>query len=593
MKSKLSPRVGSFLLRVKRLLKANWLGISIIVLATVIFFWPVIIRAGSYTDGGDAMFNAWTLARDQHCILRQDCPDYINGNIYFPHKDTMLYSETQLSAGLVTLPLYLINKNPIFSYNVWTIVSCLLSGLFMFFLAKYLSKGRNFLPIVAGLVFEFAPLKMAALGHLQNLSIFCLPLAVLLILKFLERRSKNYLWLLLLVLVYQFYASWYQMIFVLFAIGTMLLALYVFRLANWRRLLMVGAIVGLAALSTFPLAKEYMRFSKTNNASFGITEQTMFSSSVADYFIPQYNTLEGRIYYKERPTARVNAYNLDSYSYAGLILYTVAGATVLIAFIALCRRRAKRVDREVLVFASIGLVGLVASFGPLLKVTGSFTYPSIVRGMELVIPMPYIIIDKLLPQLHFIRAVGRISVLFLFALCCLLAYLSLFLDRTSLSKLWKRIIQIAVVSLIIVELMPTKIIGISSNSYSYGLQVPDVYKFISKDQKINDIVVIRADADYPKAVIPTARAEDVLWAGYHNRNIFNGYSGYEPPSYGKQYADFVDFQADDVPKLKKLGIDYVLVDKQLSTSNPQLSDTVNSILPNKVYEDNRYALFKI
>ena len=64
------------------------------------------MHVGDYSEGGDAMFNAWAIARNQHCILREACPSYVNANIYFPHKDTMLYSESQLSAGFLTYPFF-------------------------------------------------------------------------------------------------------------------------------------------------------------------------------------------------------------------------------------------------------------------------------------------------------------------------------------------------------------------------------------------------------------------------------------------------------------------------------------------------------
>jgi hypothetical protein len=143
------------------------------------------------------------------------------------------------------------------------------------------------------------------------------------------------------------------------------------------------------------------------------------------------------------------------------------------------------------------------------------------------------------------------------------------------------------------ELFPPHQYGISVEPYSRNISVPAVYKFISARPSIDDIVVLRADKDYPGAQIPIARAEDVLWAGYDNRNTFNGYSGYEPPSYAPTYADFVDFHADDVPKLKKLGLRYVLVDKQLSSSRPTLLNDIAGALHTKVYEDKRYALFKV
>ena len=63
-------------------LKKNWVGLVVILSLTVIFFGPVLIRASSYSEGGDAMFNAWTLSRNHHCILQQGCPNYSDGNIY-------------------------------------------------------------------------------------------------------------------------------------------------------------------------------------------------------------------------------------------------------------------------------------------------------------------------------------------------------------------------------------------------------------------------------------------------------------------------------------------------------------------------------
>src|SRR5690349_20807186 len=101
--------------------RAHWVGLLITLAAALIFFWPIVTRISSYSDGGDMMFNAWTLARDHHCLMRDGCQSLSDGNIFFPHKGTMLYSEMQLSAGVLTLPLYWINQNPLFAYNVWTI----------------------------------------------------------------------------------------------------------------------------------------------------------------------------------------------------------------------------------------------------------------------------------------------------------------------------------------------------------------------------------------------------------------------------------------------------------------------------------------
>jgi len=574
--------------------KLHWKGTIVILLATIIFFWPLITRIGTYSEGGDAMFNAWTLARDQHCILRQGCPNYSNGNIFYPNKDSMLYSETQLSASVVTLPLHFIDQNPIFANNVLTIVSFFLSGWFLYLLAKFLSKGHEVVSITAGLVYEFAPFRMASIFHLQNLCIFGLPLAFLLILKYIKRPQRKYLVGLLFILLYVFFASWYQMVFVFAALSLLLAGLLFFRLVDWRKAAIVGIVVILAVLPTLPLARDYIKFSKASGVSFSINQETLYSSSLIDYFTPHSGTIAGKIYHRLEPHGVFNAYNLDSYSYHGVTLYIIAALVLFMAW----RNRKKGKEwlenyKLLIILASLGLVGFVLSLGPLLKIKGSYTYGHSSSGLTAVVPLPYLLINKFLPQLKFIRAVGRWSVFFLFALCCFLAFLPRYLSEEKWAARWHKLIYGVIIILIGVELMPIHFIPMSTHSYSYNLKIPAVYKYISAHPEINDIVVMRYDQDYPGAPIPIAQAEDVLWSGYHNRDIFNGYSGYTPPDYWAEYIKIKAFSPDSITLMHRLNLKYIIVDKQLSTSGPQLITNVKRLIPDKVYEDQRYALFKV
>jgi hypothetical protein len=581
--------------RVSLFCRQNWIGAVVILGATLLFFWPIVTRIDSYSEGGDAMFNAWTLARNHHCIIGQGCPDYTDGNIYYPHEDTMLYSETQLSAGLLTLPLFLINDNPIFAYNIWTIASVFFAGFFMYLLAKYLSRGNEWVSILAGLIFAFAPFKMAAIFHLQNLSIFYLPLAILLVLKYFDTKKRAYLWWLLVVLILLFYASWYNLVFSAVALALLLGGYLLFRLANLKKVLAVAGIIGLAGLATLPLAVEFMRFSKETGANFSIKDQLLYQSSLMDYVLPHDGTLVGKIFYAFNPDERRNAFNLDSFSYHGIILYILAGALLVLVFIN--RKKSKEAFKKfgaVITFAVIGVVGFILSLGPLLKVKGNYIYGSTADGIGVAMPLPYLFIDKFIPQLTFIRGVGRWSVLFLLALCCLLAYLAYYVAKNKTYQKYKIVIGVLVSAIIFVELMPLHQVTMSKNDYSYNLRVPQVYQFIKERPEINNLIVLRGDEDYPNAPIPIARAEDILWSGYHNRNIFNGYSGYTPSEYFNQYWDFIDFEADDIDKMRKLGIRYLVVDKQLSVvKNTHMPDAVKQLVGNKLYEDERYSLHRL
>jgi hypothetical protein len=213
--------------------------------------------------------------------------------------------------------------------------------------------------------------------------------------------------------------------------------------------------------------------------------------------------------------------------------------------------------------------------------------------LNLSIPTPWLLANKLLPQLSFIRAVGRAGVLFLFALCCLLALLPHYLSAMNVSKKRMRVYGLILGIALFIELMPNAVLPLSKLSYNYNLQIPSVYKYIRQMPEIDNLIVLRGDHGYPGEQISLAQAEDVLWAGYHNRNIYNGYSGYVPDSYLRTYIEFKDFDYQDVLKMKAMDLRYVVVDKKLSTQKPELITNVRNLLSSPLFEDERYALFEV
>jgi hypothetical protein len=573
--------------------KAALIAAVIFFVATASFMWPMFTHFGTYSDGGDHMFNAWTLARNHFCLIGQSCPNYDNANIFFPHKDTMLYSETQLSAGFLTLPFFILNHNPLFSANIWYFLSAFFAGFFMYLLARYLSKGNQAISILAGLVFEFAPTKITSMDHMQNLSIFYLPLIILLLLKYRDTGFKKYLAWFTVCCSLLFLASWYQMVFALMAIVPFIIYVSFLSKPMRRRALYLVAGVLVALITTLPLAKEYVRFSKQNKAAFSIQDQITYSSSVNDYFLPFQGTVVGSLYYKVLPHSTRNTHNLDSYSYTGVSLYLIGLACI----IALFKRNRPKLNKEskylLITLLAVGIIGFIVSLGPVVKIGYRYIYH--VHSVEVVFAAPYILVDKFLPQLSFMRALGRASELLLFSLCCFLAIYSVRLGsvRDKNKRLRLTILLVAVIAL---DVLPLRLINEplhKIDSFQTSFSVPHVYQYINDHKSIDNLVVIRTQKDYPNAVLPTALPEDILWSGYDNRNIFNGYSGYYPPEYQPTLQGFQDLAPGTTDKMKSLGLKYVLLDKQLSKNRPQIRQDMSQLFSKKVYEDNRYALFKI
>jgi hypothetical protein len=550
------------------------------------------------------MFNAWTLARDQHCILRENCSSFANGNIFYPNKDSMLYSETQLSAGLITLPLHFISENPLLSYNVWTIISFFLAGWFMYLLAKYLSHNNEFYSILAGLAFAFGPIKIAEIVHLQNLSIFYLPLIFLLILMYLKKPKRWLLFWLFISSLLFFYASWYQMVFGLSAVLVILAGIWLFKISSFKSIVPIIIVIVLAVLATLPLAKDYISFSGQNHLSYGIGSQNIFSASAVDYFIPYKNTLLGNYYYKAFPTARVNGYSPDGDSYIGVTLCLVAAFMLVYSFIK--RKTSKSMSlvfKWTVIFLLISAVGFVVSLGPFLKLGSGYLH-LVHNGdgsvSKFTIALPVLFVDILLPQIGFIRAIDRSSVLVLFGLCCTLGLFPVFLSQFKKKNglLIKYIVPVALLFCLLFEIAPTHTVSMSSNPYYYNMSIPKAYKLIHDSPKINNIVVLTPDYNYPNQqfIAPpfyNGVFEQLLWAGYDNKNTFNGYSGYFPKTYNSDMAEFNNFQAGDLPLIRSLGIQYILVDKLMSTSDPNIVGKITSANTTIVYQDSRYCLIKI
>lgn len=581
--------------RLKKHTQSRWFALALITLLTLIYFIPVLLRLGTYMTGGDPMFNAWVLERNQHCILRQHCPDYVNANIYYPNKDTMLYSEVEISPSIVSMPLHFLDSNPILPYNIVTILTVLMLGFSMYWLALYLSKGHQGYSIFAGLLFEFGPINVAGVWHLQTLSVFCFPLIFLMIFKYLDTRARKYLIGLFFVLLYCFYASWYVMVFMVATLGFAFVLFLVQKRASLKTLGVLVGVCAAACVLTLPLALQYLKFDRQSNATYTLQEKVLNSTNLVDYAVTPGFTLAGQFMRLVLGGKRdASLYNhTATLSYAGISLFVV---TLVIGPCLLWRKRrslpaALKSSRQTYVlFGSIAVLAFIISLGPLLKIGQSYVHT--ISGQPFVVPLPMLLIHLFVPQLGFLRQSARASALVIFAFCCMLAVLAGWVPRLTFYKRHVRLITIIVVAIIAVDVLPAKVLPLDSNPHAYHSDIPAVYQFVKQHSKIDNIIVLQAE-DYPHVTFWFARTEDVLWSGYYNRNLYNGYSGYVPPTYEAQYSDFVNLDPSDPAKMRAVGLRYVIVDDELYTNKPTVLKSVPSILGKPIYQDVRYQMYKL
>jgi hypothetical protein len=128
-------------------------------------------------DIGDPLLNTWILAWDTHALLT-DPFHLFDANIFYPLSHTLAYSEHLLSTAALGLPLGLVSGEPVVAYNLSLLLSFPLAGLGMYLLVLRWTSQRQ-AAFLAGLAFAFAPYRLAAIAHLQLLSIQWLPFSLL------------------------------------------------------------------------------------------------------------------------------------------------------------------------------------------------------------------------------------------------------------------------------------------------------------------------------------------------------------------------------------------------------------------------------
>lgn len=239
-----------------------WGAPAVYALLALAFTWPLVFKLTTAvpSDIGDPLLNTWILAWDAHALLTRSA-NLFNANIFYPLPGALAYSEHLFSTALLALPLQLLTAEPVAAYNLSLLLSFPLAAWGMYLLALRWT-GRRDAAFIAGLVFGFAPYRLAAIAHLQLLTGHWLPFALLFLDKITTESSPKwrsyaafglFLWL-------QMAASWYLAVYAGLLVGLLTLARWP-SLMNAPRSVRTRLLVTLLAVGVFiaPLAAPYLR----------------------------------------------------------------------------------------------------------------------------------------------------------------------------------------------------------------------------------------------------------------------------------------------------------------------------------------------
>jgi hypothetical protein len=197
------------------------------IVLTIAMTWPQAASMGTRVyDADDPLLSIWRISWIAH-IVPIDPLNLFNGNIFYPEKRTLAYTDSVLLQGAAGAPLIWSGVSRVTTYNVLLLLSMALSGWAMWRYALYLTADHG-AAIVAGIIFAFVPFRFDHYHHLELQATIFLPLTLMQLDRALDSGSKRDVWLTMAAFDAQVYSCFYYTVFLetsLIPIGAIRLAM--------------------------------------------------------------------------------------------------------------------------------------------------------------------------------------------------------------------------------------------------------------------------------------------------------------------------------------------------------------------------------
>ena len=181
---------GSPVIRAREALLAAFAGVVLAIGMT----WPLVLHLGSdiAKDLGDPLLQTWQVAWIGHALLESPLGLW-QANTFWPYADTLAFSDALVGYAPAGLIAQASPHAALVVYNVLFLFAYGLAFVGAYLLARELGLGWPG-AAAAGVIFAYAPWKLAQNGHLHVVSSGGIPLALFLLLRGYRRRSP---WLVL------------------------------------------------------------------------------------------------------------------------------------------------------------------------------------------------------------------------------------------------------------------------------------------------------------------------------------------------------------------------------------------------------------
>ena len=189
------PPVANGPLSRARVFRREALVFFAFLLLTVAMTWPWARHLYDHcSDNGDPYLVSWTLWWDFHQTFH-DPFHLFDGNVFFPNKLSLAFSEHNYGLALPLFPLFALGLRPLTAQGVLTLLGFAFSGYGAFRLGRTLT-GSTGAAWVTGLAFAFVPWRLGQISHVAYLFSGWVPILLEALVLFVrERTPRRAAWL--------------------------------------------------------------------------------------------------------------------------------------------------------------------------------------------------------------------------------------------------------------------------------------------------------------------------------------------------------------------------------------------------------------
>lgn len=434
-------------------------------------------------DNSDGQFSIWNVAWVARALV-VDPRHVFDANIFYPHRWTLAYSESNLGAGVLAVPAYWLTRNPYLAHNFVFVLTFILSACGMYYLVRRLTADRR-AALVSAICFAFCPYTFARTSHIQLMMTAGLPFSMLAFHRLVDRPRFGRATALGGTMAAAAVGCGYYGVFVTLMISLSVLVVAATR-TQWTSRRYWGSI-GIAALAAVafiaPVFGPYFMLGRATGFARPLEEAVRYSANWPAYLASATFGHAWMLPYVGR---------FSEVLFPGIVATTFGVAGIVIG-----ARRGGRLREAAILYGTLGALALWASFGP-------------AAGL-------YRLLYFAIPLFGWLHAPARFGVVVVFALSVLSGVaISHLLDRTARATALAAVLAV-----------------LAATELAFPLrfrQVPEISPVYHMLQGLSPAPVIEFPFWWRREELH-GHARYMLNSTTHWMPLINGYSDYLPPDF--------------------------------------------------------------